>query len=104
MALYLLVSGLFNRKVIGFSARAKKAANLVYKAFDSLKVKLDSITIFHTDRGNKLKNRLIDEVLESFNIKRSLSMKGCPYGNKVSEATFKPFKTEFANNYHFSDS
>lgn len=30
-------------------------------------------------------------------------MKGCPYDNAVAEATFKVLKTEFANNYHFSN-
>ena len=66
-----------------------------------IKTKLDDITLFHTDRGNEFKNRIIDEVLDTFKIKRSLSMKGCPYDNAVAEATFKIFKTEFANNYYF---
>jgi transposase InsO family protein len=38
---------------------------------------------------------LIDEVLETFKIKRSLSTKGCPYDNAVAEATMKAMKTEF---------
>ncbi|WP_125161196.1 hypothetical protein [Peribacillus simplex] len=38
-----------------------------------------------------------DEGLAIFEIGRSLSMKGCPYGNVVAEATFKIIKTEFAN-------
>ncbi|EUJ35770.1 IS3 family transposase, partial [Brochothrix campestris] len=58
---------------------------------------------FHTDRGKEFDNRLIDEALETFNIQRSLSMKGCPYDNAVAEATFKVFKTEFANQAHFSN-
>lgn len=98
-----LLVDLFNREIIGFSAGPKKDAKLVHKAFASVKVRLDAITLFHTDRGNEFKNRLIDEVLETFNIKRSLSAKGCPYDNAVAEATFKLFKTEFSNNYHFDD-
>jgi transposase InsO family protein len=58
----------------------------VYKAFASVKTRLDSITLFHTDRGNEFKNEVIDEVLDTFKIKRSLSMKGCPYDNAVAEA------------------
>lgn len=92
---------LFNREIIGYSAGIYKDANLVYKAFASVKTRLDSITLFHTDRGNEFKNKMIDEVLETFEIKRSLSMKGCPYDNAVAEATFKIFKTEFTKNYHF---
>ncbi len=59
----------------GFSAGLKKTARLIYKAFASVKVRSDAIILFHTDRGNEFKNSLIDEVLETFNIKRSLSMK-----------------------------
>jgi len=96
-----LLVDLFNREIIGYSAGPYKDANLVYKAFSRIKTPLDSITLFHTDRGNEFKNKLIDEVLDTFKIKRSLSKKGCPYDNAVAEATFKIFKTEFAKNYHF---
>jgi len=57
--------------------------------------------MFHTDRGNEFKNKLIDEALETFDIHRSLSMKGCPYDNAVAEATFKIIKTEFVKGKHF---
>ena len=60
-----------------------------------------NIIIFHTDRGNEFKNKLIEEVLETFEIKRSLSKKGCPYDNAVAEAAFKVIKTEFAFNRVF---
>lgn len=92
---------LFNREIIGYSAGPNKDANLVYRAFASVKNRLDAITLFHTDRGNEFKNKLIDEVLETFKIKRSLSLKGCPYDNAVAEATFKIIKTEFTKGYHF---
>lgn len=38
---------------------------------------------------------MIDSFVEAFNIKRSLSKKGCSYDNAVAEAVFKVFKTEF---------
>ena len=34
------------------------------------------ICLFHTDRGNEFKNKIIDETLKTFQIKRSLNMKG----------------------------
>lgn len=40
-------------------------------------------------------------MLETFNINRSLSAKGCPYDNAVAEATYKIIKTEFAFNKRF---
>ena len=92
---------LFNREIIGYSTGVHKDAGLVYKAFASIKTNLKNISLFHTDRGNEFKNKLIEEVLKTFTIKRSLSMKGCPYDNAVAEATFKIIKTEFVRNYHF---
>ena len=86
---------LFNREIIGYSAGRNKDAALVYKAFARINTNLSSIRIFHTDRGNEFKNKLLDDILEAFDIKRSLSMKGCPYDNAVAEATFKIIKTEF---------
>ncbi len=38
---------------------------------------------------------LIDELLDSFQINRSLSMKSCPYNNAVAESNFKMIKAEF---------
>ena len=86
---------LFNREIVGFSTGPNKDAMLVYRAFSSIKVDPRNIQIFHTDRGNEFKNKLIDEALTIFEIDRSLSMKGCPYDNAVAEATFKIIKTEF---------
>ncbi len=86
---------LHNREIIGSAAGANKGAELVLKAFSSIKNPLNKIQIFHTDRGNEFKNESIDELLETFKITRSLSKKGSPYDNAVAEATFKIVKTEF---------
>jgi len=82
------------REIIGYSAGAHKTAELVHSAFASVKGNLFEIQIFHTDRGSEFDNILIDEFLESFQIRRSLSMKGCPYDNAVAESTFKMIKAE----------
>lgn len=92
---------LFNREIIGYSAGMRKDANLVYDAFATVKTDLRNIQMFHSDRGSEFKNELIDEVISTFEIKRSLSMKGCPYDNAVAEATFKIFKTEFVAGRNF---
>lgn len=93
---------LFNREIIGFSTGLNKDAPLVYRAFSSIDRDLRKIEYFHTDRGSEFKNKLMDEALETFKIKRSLSMKGCPYDNAVAEATFKIVKTEFVRGKHFT--
>lgn len=92
---------LFNREIIGCSAGPNKDAQLVYRALSSIHGDLNRINLFHTDRGNEFKNKLIDEALATFKIKRSLSLKGCPYDNAVAEATFKIFKTEFVKGRYF---
>lgn len=72
-----------------------KDAQLVIQAFAKVKGLLSQIELFHTDRGLEFKNQKSDKILETFNIKRSLSMKGCPYDNAVAEATYTLIKNEF---------
>jgi transposase InsO family protein len=89
------------REIIGQSAGANKNAELVYQAFSTVKGNLFKIQMFHTDRGSEFDNMLIDELLDSFQISRSLSMKGCPYDNAVAESTFKMIKAEFVYSRRF---
>lgn len=94
---------LFNREIIGYSAGGHKTAELVKAAFQSVEGSLEEIRLFHTDRGNEFKNQTTEELLEVFDIERSLSHKGYPYDNAVAEATFKIIKTEFVWNETFAD-
>ena len=98
-----LMLDLYNREIVGYAAGKHKDAGLVRKAITTIKYDLNKIEIFHTDRGNEFKNNIIDEVLDTFKIDRSLSAKGCPYDNAVAEATYKIIKTEFAFNRIFND-
>ena len=86
---------LFNREIIGYSVGRNKDAFMVSKAFATARINLGKIKVFHTDRGKEFKNHLIEKTLDTYNIKRSLSMKGTPYDNAVAESTFKTIKTEF---------
>jgi len=90
-----IIVDLYNREIIGFSVGKQKNADLVQRAFASIKSSLFKMKIFHTDRGMEFRNQKIDKLLEIFNIERSLSKKGNPYDNAVAEATFKVIKTEF---------
>jgi len=92
---------LFNRELIGSSAGPQKDANLVGRAFASVPYDLRKIQMFHTDRGSEFKNKLIDDVLNTFGIQRSLSLKGSPYDNAVAEAMFNIIKTEFVRGNYF---
>ncbi len=101
MALHCVLVDLFNREINGHSAGPNKNAVLIIRAFTSVNGDLRQIQWFHTDRGREFKNQKMDELLKTFEIKRSLSMKGCPYDNAVTEATYKIMKIEFVNQMNF---
>jgi transposase InsO family protein len=86
---------LYNREIIGYAAGANKNARLIETALLRCNYPLKDIRIFHSDRGNEYDNALVDDILSTFKINRSLSNKGNPYDNAVSEATNKTLKTEF---------
>ena len=90
-----LLLDLHNKEIIGYSVGKNKTAELVYQAFLNCRYPLLEIKIFHTDRGNEFKNKLIDEAINVFEIERSLSNKGCPYDNAVAESLYNILKTEF---------
>lgn len=92
---------LYNREIVGYSAGEHKDAALVQRAFATVNQPLKTVKIFHTDRGSEFKNVGIDELLSQHGIERSLSDKGNPYDNAVSETTFKILKTELINDMHF---
>lgn len=94
---------LYNREIVGYSTGKNKNSDLIIKAFATIKNPLFDIGIFHTDRGLEFKNKDIDDLLRIFKIQRSLSKKGCPYDNAVSESTFKIIKTEFVFNNKFEN-
>jgi len=96
-----VIVDLYNREIIGYSSGPNKTAALVQFAFASIPYNLNSISLFHTDRGKEFDNSLIDQALKAFDIERSLSEKGSPYDNAVAEATFKTIKTEFIHGVVF---
>ena len=96
-----IILNLYNREIIGYAAGAHRNAKLVYQAISKIKGSLTQVQIFHTDRGSEFNNYLLDEMLETFQIQRSLSRVGTPYDNAVAESTFKIIKTEFVRKRWF---
>lgn len=92
-----MLVNLFNREIIGHSVGPNKDAALISRAFATVQGNLHQIQWFHMDRGSEFKNEKMDELLETFEISRSLSMKGCPCDNAMAEATYKTMKTELIN-------
>jgi len=90
-----LLTDLYNREIVGFSAGSTKCGQLVYEAFVSCEFPLNAIKVFHTDRGTEFVNNNIEQLLAGFEVERSLSLAGCPYDNAVAESLFQTLKIEF---------
>lgn len=97
-----LLIDLYDREIVGHAAGERKDAGLVKSAFAALSFPSDDMEVFRTDRGPEFNNAAIDELLDVFEIKRSLSAKGCPYDNSVDESTNKTLKAEFVYRERFS--
>lgn len=97
-----LLIDLYNREIVGHAVGERKDARLVKSAFATLDFPISDIEVFHTDRGSEFDNAQIDEMLEVFEVRRSLSKKGCPYDNAVDESTNKTLKDEFVYQEEFA--
>lgn len=89
-----LITDLANREIIGWSVGKKKDAKLVYEALMDIDVDLRKIKYFHVDQGSEFKNKTINELLETFDIKRSYSNPGNPFDNAVAESIYSKIKIE----------
>lgn len=95
------LAGLADRGIVGHSAGRTRDAGLVLGAFATFDFPLADVQVFRTDRGGGFDDTRIDEPLDVFGIKRSLSRKGDPYDNAVVESTNRPLKKElmYRNSY-----
>ena len=93
---------LADRGIVGHSAGRTRDASLVLGAFAALDFPLTDVQVFHTDRGGEFDNTRIDELLDVFDIKRSLSRKGNPYDNAVVESTNRLLKKELVYRNHYT--
>ena len=94
--------GLANRGIVGHSVGRARDVSLVLGAFATLDFPLTDVQVFHTDRGGEFDNTRIDEPLDVFDIKRSLSRKGNPYDNAVVESTNRLLKKELVCRNHYT--
>ena len=97
-----LLDDLANRGIAGHSAGRARDASLVLAAFATLDFPLTDVQVFHTDRGSEFDNTRIDELLDVFDIKRSLSRKGNPYDNAVVELTNRLLKKALVYRNHYT--
>jgi putative transposase len=90
------VMDLYNKEIIGY-----QIGNLPDKLFvmKTIKMALDKRkdadgVILHSDRGSQYTSRVLQDTLESFGIRLSMSRAGNPYDNACIESFFSHFKTE----------
>jgi len=94
---------LSRRSIVGSHVSCNRDSSLVVKSLYNADFDLRETEIFHTDRGSEFNSKSVDEILEGFEIKRSLSAKGNPIDNAVIESFFKTVKIEFINRYKFDN-
>ena len=97
-----LLVDLANRGIAGHSAGRTRDASLVLGAFATLDFPPADVQVFHTDRGGEFDNTRIDELLDVFDVKGSLSRKGNPYDNAVVESTNRLLKKELVYRNHYA--
>ena len=93
---------LANRGIAGHSAGRTRDASLVLGAFAALDFPPADVQVFRTDRGGGFDDTGIDELLDVFDIRRSLPRKGNPYDNAVVESTDRPLKKELVYRNHYA--
>jgi putative transposase len=91
-----LLADLSNGEAVGHSAGLHKNAGLVKAAFATIPFALADIEAFHTGGGSEFDDAAIGGLPEAFGMERSLSRKGNPYGNAVTESTGRILKRGFA--------
>lgn len=96
--LYLTtIMDLYDRKIIGWNLSDSMSSDETSLASWKMAIRNRNIQtglIFHSDRGVQYANNKFANVLESYQVTRSMSRKGNCWDNAVAESFFKSLKTE----------
>lgn len=98
-----LLIDLRDREIVGHAASGRKDSRPAKAAFATLGFPPTGIDVLRTDRGSEFANPDIDDPLEAFDIRRSLSRKGNPYGNAAIEPANRILKKELVHRRAFAD-
>ena len=89
------IEDIYTREVIGWDVSLRHNTELVMQAlFNALKNNKAGV-IAHSDQGSEYRSKAYANLLESFNIKQSMSEKGSPWQNGYQESFYSNFKLEF---------
>ena len=92
-----------DREIAGHAASGRKGSRSVKAAFATPGFPPTGIDVLRADRGSEFANPGIDDPLEAFDIRRSLSRKGDPYDNAVIEPANRILKKELVYRRAFAD-
>ena len=96
--LYLTtILDLYDRKIIGWSLGSGMSKDQTTLAAWKMAISNRSPKeglLFHSDRGIQYANHKFANLIESYNVKRSMSRKGNCWDNAVAESFFKTLKAE----------
>jgi putative transposase len=92
----------FTREVISWNITSRHNKELITSTLiDAINKREKSPTIFHSDQGSEYRSDALLKILESQNIKSSMSKKSSPWQNGRQESFYQKFKFELEdfNNY-----
>lgn len=98
-----MIKDLFNHKVVGYATGNRIDRCLVIDAL-AMALRREHPTeglIFHSDRGVQYASEDYRNALAAAAIRQSMSRKGNPYDNAVSESFFSAMKCEMVHQQHF---
>jgi len=85
---------LFTREVVGWSISTRHTYELVQNAFKEALTSFGKPIIIHTDQGSEYTSKEYSKLMESLNVKISMSKKGSPWENGFQESFYDNFKTD----------
>jgi putative transposase len=85
---------LFTREIVGWSISTRHTFELVQDAFKEALTYFGRPQIVHTDQGSEYTSKNWIQLMESLDIKISMSKKASPWENGYQESFFDNFKTD----------
>ena len=96
-----VILDLFSRRVVGWALDDNMRTELVLRALEMAKGHRDVLPglMFHSDRGSQYASNAYQKALSASGMISSMSRKGDPWDNAVSESFFATLKREAIDRY-----
>lgn len=91
------IEDVFTRKIVGWAISFKHDANLVSQALLDAIDKNPIAEIIHSDQGSEYRSEDYLKLLQSLDIKPSMSQKSSPWQNGYQESFYSEFKLELGH-------